>query len=84
VKSKCHFPLFIDIVDWGFLLTLFFFFFFFSLAYCEVYLMAALVALQIIPRARLVDTTIEDLTYDHDLIVLQTKKGSISVKIQIE
>ena len=56
----------------------------FSLAYCEVYLMAALVALKIIPRARLVDTTVEDLTYDHDLIVLQTKKGSISVKIQIE
>lgn len=55
-----------------------------SLAYCEVYIMAALVALQIIPRAKLVDTTIEDLTYDHDLIVLQTKKGSISVKIQIE
>ena len=46
--------------------------------------MAALVALQIIPRARLVDTTIEDLTYDHDLIVLQTAKGSISVKIQID
>lgn len=55
-----------------------------SLAYCEVYLMAALVALQIIPRAKLVDTTIDDLTYDHDLIVLQTKKGSISVKIQID
>jgi hypothetical protein len=46
--------------------------------------MAALVSLQIIPRAKLVDTTIEDLTYDHDLIVLQTKKGSISVKIQID
>jgi hypothetical protein len=46
--------------------------------------MAALVSLQIIPRARLVDTTIEDISYDHDLIVLQTKKGSISVKIQID
>jgi hypothetical protein len=58
--------------------------FFSSLAYCEVYIMAALVALQIIPRARLVDTTVEDISYDHDLIVLQTKKGSISVKIQID
>jgi hypothetical protein len=46
--------------------------------------MAALVALRIIPRARLFETTVEDITYDHDLIVLQTKKGSISVKIQIE
>jgi hypothetical protein len=56
----------------------------FSLAYCEVYIMAALVALRIIPRARLFETTVEDISYDHDLIVLQTKKGSISVKIQLE
>jgi hypothetical protein len=31
-----------------------------SLAYCEVYIMAALVALRIIPRARLFETTVED------------------------
>lgn len=55
-----------------------------SLAYCEVYIMAALVALRIIPRARLFETTVEDISYDHDLIVVQTKKGSISVKIQID
>jgi hypothetical protein len=55
-----------------------------SLAYCEVYITAALVALRIIPRARLFETTVEDISYDHDLIVLQTKKGSISVKIEIE
>ncbi|EHA50585.1 hypothetical protein MCOR02_008458 [Pyricularia oryzae] len=55
-----------------------------NLAYCEVYIMLALVAYKILPRAKLVDTTIEDLTYDHDLIVLQTKKGSISVKVAIE
>ena len=45
--------------------------------------MAALMALRVIPRARLHDTTIDDLTYDHDLIVVQTKKGSISVKIAL-
>jgi hypothetical protein len=45
--------------------------------------MAALMAFRVIPRARLYETTIEDLTYDHDLIVLQTKKGSISVRIAI-
>ncbi|UZP35118.1 hypothetical protein NXS19_002934 [Fusarium pseudograminearum] len=54
-----------------------------NLAYCEVYIMAALMAFRVIPRARLYETTIEDLTYDHDLIVLQTKKGSISVRIAI-
>ena len=56
----------------------------YSLAYCEVYIMAALVALRIIPRARLFETTVEDISYDHDLIVVQTKKGSISVRIQID
>jgi len=81
VRSKWFFPLLlVELSDWDVVLTLIFH----SLAYCEVYLMAALVSLQIIPRAKLVDTTIEDLTYDHDLIVLQTKKGSISVKIQID
>jgi len=44
----------------------------------------ALMALKAIPRARLVDTTLEDVTYDHDLIVVQTKKGSVSVKIAID
>ncbi|KAF2712348.1 cytochrome P450 monooxygenase-like protein [Pleomassaria siparia CBS 279.74] len=55
-----------------------------NLAYCELYIMAAFMALGVIPRARLVDTTVEDISYDHDLIVVQTKKGSISVRIAIE
>jgi len=46
--------------------------------------MAALMAMRVIPRVTLYETTIEDLTYDHDLIVLQTKKGSISVRVKIE
>ncbi|OBR13082.1 Benzoate 4-monooxygenase cytochrome p450 [Colletotrichum higginsianum IMI 349063] len=54
-----------------------------NLAYCEVYHMAALMAMRVIPRSRLFETTVEDISYDHDLIVVQTKKGSISVKIQI-
>ncbi|PGG95967.1 hypothetical protein AJ79_09787 [Helicocarpus griseus UAMH5409] len=54
-----------------------------NLAYCEVYLMVALMALRVLPRAHLYETTIDDLTYDHDLIVVQTKKGSISVRIAI-
>nr|WGZ60588.1 cytochrome P450 [Fusarium tricinctum] len=54
-----------------------------NLAYCEVYIMAALLAFRVIPRARLHETTVEDIAYDHDLIVVQTKKGSISVRIAI-
>jgi hypothetical protein len=55
-----------------------------SLAYCEIYVMCALMAFKVIPRARLVDTTVEDITYDYDLIVVQTRKGSVSVKIAID
>lgn len=46
--------------------------------------MAALMAFQIIPRAKLVDTTRANLDYDHDLIVPQTKFGSISCKIALQ
>jgi tetrahydromethanopterin S-methyltransferase subunit F len=46
--------------------------------------MGAFMALNVIPRAKLVDTTVEDISYDHDLIVAQTTKGSISVRIAIE
>ena len=46
--------------------------------------MAALMAFNVVPRSKLVNTTIEDISYDHDLIVLQTKNGSISVRIDIE
>jgi tetrahydromethanopterin S-methyltransferase subunit F len=49
-----------------------------------MYLMSALMAFYVVPRARLVDTTVEDISYDHDLIVLQTKKGSISVRIAVD
>lgn len=55
-----------------------------SLAYCELYIMAALMAFRVIPRARLYETAVEDISYDHDLIVVQTKKGTISVRIKIE
>ncbi|KAK4196580.1 putative cytochrome P450 E-class, group IV [Triangularia verruculosa] len=55
-----------------------------SLAYCEVYLMAALIAMRVIPRARLVNTTYEEnLKYDHDCIVPHSKNGPASVHVQI-
>ena len=41
-------------------------------------------AFNVVPRSKLVNTTIEDISYDHDLIVLQTKNGSMSVRIAIE
>ncbi|KAI2781612.1 cytochrome P450 [Daldinia loculata] len=53
------------------------------LAYCELFLMTAALAFRVLPRARLHETTIEDIKYDHDLIVLQTVKGSVAVRIVI-
>lgn len=45
--------------------------------------MTAVMALRVLPRARLHDTSVEDIAYDHDLIVVQTTKGSISVRIAV-
>ncbi|KAK1832579.1 benzoate 4-monooxygenase cytochrome P450 [Podospora conica] len=55
-----------------------------NLAYCELYIMTAMMAMRVIPRARLSGTTAEDLAYDHDMFVLQNKKGGpISVHIEV-
>ncbi|KAI3394704.1 hypothetical protein diail_2289 [Diaporthe ilicicola] len=54
-----------------------------DLAYCELYLLTAALALRVLPRARLHDTTIEDIEYDHDLVVPQSKKGSVRVQVEI-
>lgn len=54
-----------------------------NLAYCEIYLLAALMAIRVIPRASLYETTLEDVSYDHDCIVVETKKGSVSTRITI-
>lgn len=45
--------------------------------------MTAALALRVLPRAQLDDTTIEDVEYDHDLIVPQAKKGSVRVQVVI-
>jgi hypothetical protein len=45
--------------------------------------MSTLMDFRIIPRARLYEITVEDMSYDHELIVVQTEKGSISVRIEL-
>ncbi|KAL8404305.1 hypothetical protein RB594_009241 [Gaeumannomyces avenae] len=54
-----------------------------GLAMCEASLMTALFSLRVAPRARLVDTTVENVTFDHELIVAKTKTGPARVKIAI-
>ena len=47
--------------------------------------MAALLAMRVVPRARLVNTTYEEnLKYSHDMIVPQTKNGAVAVHIKID
>lgn len=46
-----------------------------SFALYEIYAMATLIAFRVIAKAELFETTIDDLTYVHDVVVLQTKKG---------
>ncbi|KAK4228582.1 putative cytochrome P450 E-class, group IV [Podospora fimiseda] len=56
-----------------------------NLAYCELYIMTALLAMRVVPRARLVDTTYEmDMKYDHDAIVPQVKNGACAARIKID
>lgn len=45
--------------------------------------MTAALALRVLPRARLFETTIEDIKYHHDLVIIQTIKGSVATRIEI-
>ncbi|KAI8961403.1 cytochrome P450 [Daldinia sp. FL1419] len=54
-----------------------------NLAYCELFIMTTAFAFRVLPRAQLYETTIEDVKYDHDLIVPQTVKGPIAARIKI-
>lgn len=37
-----------------------------SLAYCELYLLLALLTIRVFPRMQLYETTEKDVAYDHD------------------
>lgn len=54
-----------------------------SLAYCELYLAVAVMALKIFPRMTLFETTEEDVKYDYDLFVPMTKEDSKGVRVLV-
>jgi hypothetical protein len=54
----------------------------YSLAYCELFLLTAALALRVLPQARLY-STLEDVEYHHDLIVPNAKNGSVKAEIEI-
>jgi hypothetical protein len=43
--------------------------------------MTVAMALRVLPKAELYNTTIEDVKYDHDAVVPHTTKGSIAVRL---
>lgn len=53
-----------------------------SLAFCEIYLATAVMALRVLPHLKLHDTVYEDIKYDHDALTPQPKKGARGVRVK--
>ncbi|KAK8080844.1 cytochrome P450 monooxygenase aflU [Apiospora hydei] len=55
-----------------------------NLALCELSLVTAALALRVLPRAELYETTDEDVAFDHELVLPQIKKGLRGVQIIVK
>ncbi|KAK7227647.1 hypothetical protein V2G26_015650 [Clonostachys chloroleuca] len=53
-----------------------------NLAFCEIYLATAVMALRVLPHLKLHDTVYEDIKYDHDALTPQPKKGARGVRVK--
>jgi hypothetical protein len=53
------------------------------LAYCELYISVAALALRVWPRMKLHDTTTSDVEYDHDQLISMPKAGSQGVRVTV-
>ncbi|KAI0178062.1 putative cytochrome P450 [Pestalotiopsis sp. NC0098] len=53
------------------------------LALCEMYLLVAALTLRGLTHLHLYETSVDDIKYDHDLMVPQPKKGSKGVRVLI-
>ncbi|PYI13626.1 cytochrome P450 [Aspergillus violaceofuscus CBS 115571] len=54
-----------------------------SLAYCSLYVTLPVLALRVLPRMRLYQTTVEDVAYDHDLWFPIPKESTKGVRVVI-
>ncbi|PYH42563.1 cytochrome P450 [Aspergillus saccharolyticus JOP 1030-1] len=54
-----------------------------NLAYCNLYVALAALAVRVLPRARLYQTTVEDVAYDHDVFVGVPKRSSKGVRVVV-
>lgn len=55
----------------------------FSLAYCELYIVLALLTVRVFPRMKLWETTEKDVEWDHDIFIPMPVKGSKGVRAVI-
>lgn len=54
-----------------------------SLALCELYLSLTALAMRVIPRMTLFETTIKDVAYDHDMFIPRPVHESEGVRVKI-
>lgn len=54
-----------------------------SLALCELHIALAALALRVLPRMRLFETTQDDVVYDHDMFIPMPKPSSNGVRVTI-
>lgn len=54
-----------------------------SLALCELHIALAALALRVLPRMQLFETTQDDVLYDHDMFIPMPKPSSTGVRITI-
>lgn len=56
----------------------------FSLAYAELYIVIAALALRIYPHMSLYKTTLKDIEYDHDQLISMPVSGSKGVWVRMD
>lgn len=54
-----------------------------SLAYCELHIGLAALALRALPHMKLHNTSVSDVAYDHDQLISMPRTGSRGVQITI-
>lgn len=54
-----------------------------SLALCEIHFVVAALAMRVLPRMTLFETTEDDVLYDHDMFIPMVKAGSKGIRVTV-
>ncbi|KAH8664069.1 cytochrome P450 [Xylariales sp. PMI_506] len=55
-----------------------------NLALCELHLALTALTLRVFPRMKLYETTVKDITYDHDMFVMVAAEGTNGVRVTFD